>query len=121
MIDLKLDPANWDLICLPDDLLLVEDGDQVIQHIKQRLLHFLGEWFLDLGAGVPWFQEILGKPQRLDIVESIIKATIRSTPGVLALVSFSLDADPNRERTMLVNFTVRIGDEETSQQIEVTI
>ncbi len=121
MIDIKLSSADWDLDISGGDLSFVVNADQVVQHIRQRIQTFLGEWFLDLSVGVPWFQDILGKPQRLDIVETTLKTTITGTPGVTSLTSFAIDVDNAAERIIAVSFAVVVNGEEISQTVETTI
>ena len=109
---------DWDIyLDANGDLALVEDGNEVVQHVKQRLDFQQGEWFLDESIGVPWLTDILGQsflatndPNRA-FAESIIKETILSTPGVTRLVTFSADFDPvNRAGTYRFNFDTAWGD-----------
>lgn len=69
----------------------VNNGAQVIQHVRSRLLMYYGEWFLDITAGVPYFEAIFVKPANLAVAESIIKETIINTPGIASLDSFYMD------------------------------
>ena len=107
MIDLRLNNTTWDLEIPVDDLVLVAEHDECIQHLRQRLQHFQEEWFLDQEAGVPWLQEILGKAQEITTVEVILKDAIQTSPGVKSLDSFSLD-DTSGDRTIAVNFSVTL-------------
>jgi hypothetical protein len=75
------------------------EAESVAQRVETRLRTFLGEWFLDTGAGVPWLQGIEGgKPVDLPFSEAQIKAAIIETDGVLELSSFSLAFDPASRR-----------------------
>lgn len=121
MRDLALDNTTWDLSLSGDDLVLASKADQVTQHIRQRLQTFHGEWFLSLSTGVPWFQDILGKPQRLAVVETILKQEIIKTPGVTELVAFRVDVDDARERVIRVTFTVVVSGEEITQAVETIV
>ena len=93
------------------DLALVEDGEEVAQHVKQRLDFFQGEWFLDESVGVPWYQEIF-QPRRGSnrlsaraYTEAILKDTILETPGVTRLLSFDFTSD---EINRVASFTFRV-------------
>lgn len=68
----------------------VEDKDVVLLAIKSRLEFFKGEWFLDVDDGTPYFQDILIKPARLGLIESILKRRILETPGVTELNKFEM-------------------------------
>lgn len=117
MRDIELDPFTHDLVLTGGDLRVV---DGVTQHLKQRLLTILGEWFLDLSIGIPWFDEILGKGNDLTLAESLIKSTISDTPGVRSLVTFNIEASQTSERTALVSFTITL-DNGSEQQMEVEV
>lgn len=120
MIDIQLN-NEWDLNLVNGDLVLLRGADEVCQHIKQRLLTFLGEWFLDLGIGLPWLQQILEKPADLQTVEAILQKAIRESPGVLELQAFEILADDLLERTARVNFTVLVSDADEPINIELEI
>jgi hypothetical protein len=89
--------------------------EAVGQVIKTRLLLFRGEWFLDTTEGTPWGGfplndavvqqgEILGAHTQLTR-DVAIKSRILSTRGVLSLVDYSSEFDPNNRR-FTVNFSV---------------
>ena len=115
MLDLKLDPVTHDLVVNDYAIFLIGSHESVRQNVKQRLLHFLGEWFLDLSAGTPWIESILIKGARQTQVEAILKARIIGTPGIRSLDSFSL-AEAG-ERQLAVEFTATIGDNQTISDI----
>ena len=113
-----LDAATWDIyLDANGDLALVDDGEEVAQHVKQRLDFFQGEWFLDQSLGLPWFQEILNARRYNNAIsnrayaESFIKAEILETPGVTRLVEFSFSSDEvNRAATFNFHFDTLWGD-----------
>lgn len=83
------------------------DKECVKQTIETRLKLFLGEYFRDINDGTPWFQSILGKFQNLNAIESILRARIINTEGVLRLLSFDLQYDQeSNERKLTVSSTV---------------
>ncbi len=69
------------------------DAEAVRQSVRTRLLTHLGEWFLDLDAGVPWLDRILTKPADLALAESLIKRCIAQTEGVASIDRFALTFD----------------------------
>jgi len=83
--------ANNDLILQNGSFLTVVDAAQVVQHVRTRLLFYTNEWFLDIQAGVPYFDRIFVKPADLADIESILKAQILQTPGVEILTEFSME------------------------------
>ncbi len=91
-MDLKVDD-NGDLVVENDDLVLLTGLDAIIQHLKIRFRLFLGEWFLDTRVGIPWFEDILRKSPDLNVVNSLLREVITTTPGVIAITAFDLAVD----------------------------
>lgn len=85
--------SNNNLIIDKGRFVIVEDGAAVAVKVRSRLLTYLGEWYLDENAGVPYFQQIFKKPVDLDNVESILKQVILQTDGVESLTEFSSSYD----------------------------
>jgi hypothetical protein len=85
-----------------------EDGDFVFGHgladylteneaiallVKQRLWLWLGEWFLNITAGVNW-PAILGtRPPALRLAETEIRRVVENTPGVEEITAFDMTFD----------------------------
>jgi len=112
LIDFALDaPANGatgDLAFGSDlDLSLVSREDLVKQSLQIKLSTFQGEWFLDLAAGVPYFQSILGgeKVQDLGTVDSLIKAAILEVAEVNRILVYE-SALVEAPRRLEVSFKV---------------
>lgn len=105
-MDLQLDKDSHDLVLTDYDLTLNTGLALVQQRLKQSLLFFLGEWYLDITDGVPYYQDIFIKgPDRLT-VESVFKAAILETPGVQELTEFSIEYE-NAPRKLSVSFQVK--------------
>lgn len=102
MSDLKL-RADGDLEIKNGDLRLTSGDDGVRQHLQQRLKTFLGEWFLDLDVGLPYFQDILVKNPNVNQIDGIVKQKILTTPGVVELLSFTMNFDSSA-RALSVEF-----------------
>jgi hypothetical protein len=110
MRDFRLDPDTHDLVIAGFDLAVTDGPESVVQNIKQRLLFFTGEWFLNLAEGTPWIEQILGqKRQRQGVVEDILKARIRGTPGVAELTAFALEAAGERAARVTFDATTSAG------------
>jgi len=104
MIGKALDKNN-DLIIDKGQIKLVGDGAETVQHVRTRLQFYLEEWFLDLQAGTPYFQQIFTKPANLANIESILKSKILNTPGVSRLTEFSMDYEGESTRRLTVSFS----------------
>ena len=91
-------PTYGDLLIVNSDLCLTSDANPagtmaILQDVVQRLRTFLGEWFMDTSAGVPWLQQILVKGVSLAVVDELIQNAILATPGVLQLANYSSTAN----------------------------
>lgn len=104
MIGRGLD-SNNDLLVEGGTFQLVQDGEEVVQHVRTRLQFYLEEWFLDILAGVPYTQKIFTKPVNLANIESILKTKILSTPGVERLTEFAMNYEGQSIRKLTVSFS----------------
>ena len=102
--DIALD-INGDLAISSGDLQLVSGSDAIVQAVKIRLQFFKGEWFLNLDAGVPYFQEILVKNPNPNVLQTLFRKALLETPGVLAIESLALTFD-GRTRQLAVSYRV---------------
>jgi len=80
------------------------DADYIVQKLAITLRTFLGEWFLDTSAGIPYFEDILKKNYDPTRVESVLKSAILDVPGVDQITAF--DMNLINPRTLIVTFTV---------------
>lgn len=103
-MDLRLNADTHDLELVNYDLALTSDIDLMVQRLKQSLWFFLGEWYLDITDGVPYYEEILVKAPAQVTVEGILKAAILETPDVTGLLNFKFEYD-NQQRTLSLAFT----------------
>jgi hypothetical protein len=113
-MDLRLDPSTNDLALTAGSPTLVSGAGAIAQQLRIRMKFFLGEWFLDTRLGIPYFQKILGKKRRKNLIDSIFRKAISTTPGVKTIDSFEQTFD-GATRTLLLSFTV------TTQADEVII
>jgi len=89
-MDIKLD-ASGDLQLIDGELSLTSGSEAVAQGLRQRLLFFRGEWFLDTRLGVDWFGTVLKKNPNWTRVDQMIRAVVIGTPGIKNVRSLDLD------------------------------
>lgn len=111
MIDLELDPITNDLVIENFDFQLIDGVDQITQNTGIRLRFFLGEWFIDITQGIPYYQEIFKKSPNQIQVDNIIKNEIITTFGIEEILSYTSDYN-QRTRLFTVNFRARTFSEE---------
>jgi len=110
--------SSNDLTLTSGSISRTDEGDQVVQHVRTRLLFYEGEWFLDTDAGIPYIQEVFIKPANIALTEGLIKAEITQTPGVEKLISFVSDFNKTT-RTLTVDFEALTEFGEVSSQIHI--
>jgi len=97
--------SNNDIFVLGSRITIVEEGSQVVQHVRTRLQFYLEEWFLDLAAGTPWYQQIFLKPVNLNNIESILKTRIIQTPELSSIIEFSMEVESPQTRILKISFS----------------
>ena len=96
----------------------VVDGLQsVVQRVETRLRFFLGTWFMNTQAGVPYIPDVLGRMADVSLAKRVIADAARGVDGVLEVTksSFRLgpvnqadaDSDPNLARVGFAMLTIR--------------
>lgn len=101
--NLKLDEHTHDLVIGRQGAERVKGLALTKQLVKCRLLTVLGEWAPDTTLGLPWFDEIMIKGQRLSVIEGLLRDCILGTDHVLDLLSFNMQLD-KVTRTLTVSF-----------------
>jgi len=106
-------------LALPANRMKLTDGRvETMQTLRSRLRVFREEWFLDVTAGTPYHQEILGKDKNPNAAESAIKLMITSCPGVTGLLEFSFEIDKaTRVATVAFKVSSDFGPIEISEEI----
>lgn len=103
-VSLAQDPTTGDVALRSGraGLLLVTAGDKIVQNIKQRLKFFLGEWFLDLSKGIPYYRDFLGRRgSSTSVFKSVIRDHLAATPGVIQVLAVEAQLDrPSRKLTI---------------------
>lgn len=95
----------------------ISDINAVAQNIKTKVSLFQGEWWEDLGVGIPMFQSIIGEmnPEALKVSSSLL---ITQRIEEIEQVQSVEDVDPIRVgRKLIFNVTVNT----TEGKVEVNI
>lgn len=107
--------AYGDLLWVDGAIVLTSDADArgtnvVLQRVHTRLRLFLGEFFMDTSAGLPWLQEYLLKNPDPSLIDAGIQDTILGTPGIAVLTAYRGTPD-YAKRAYTVDFaaTTRLG------------
>ncbi len=103
MKDIALSAADHDLIIQDGDFLLISDAERVAQQIKIKLKWFLGEWFLDITGGMPYFESILVKNPNTNQIRNIFRQKILEVDDVTAAPSLTLSIN-KQQRVLTVEY-----------------
>lgn len=97
---------NHDIFIRDSNLMMVSGNEAVGQLVKQRLMAYRGEWFLDQNVGVPWVQQVMVRPFNAVVADAVIKDTILGTLGVREMLSFSMEVRPARRELAVIRANV---------------
>jgi hypothetical protein len=76
--------------------------------LENRLMLWLGEWFLDISAGIDWPAILGSKPAALRLVEAEVRACASATEGVERIDNLQISID---HRTFTVDMYFEITTE----------
>lgn len=116
--DLLLGANSHDFETTGFELHIAEGTQATAQRIKIRLKLFLGEWFLDLLAGIPYYQDILIRNPDINKVNALIREAILTTPTVLSIDSYEYALNTTT-RTFSVNFRCTTSNGTIESDIEL--
>ena len=86
--------------------------DEVNQRMTVRLNFFQGEWFLDLSAGTPYYQQILQKGVTDEVIRGVFGAVVKGTEGVSRLIDIQYTLNKST-REMRLSFKAQLEDGST--------
>lgn len=102
-------PSYNDLIIGTDGALVdITGAEQVKQRILITLQHYWEEYFLNVPAGVPWYELILGSKD-LNTAQMIIRSAILSVPDVVSIITFSFTPSNTKARDFNLYANVEVN------------
>lgn len=116
MKNLYLDEITKDLsLNDKNDLRITQNKTEFVsQKIENKLSFFLGEWWLNVDLGLPYFQSIFKKNPDLNLINSLYIAEINSIDEIEEILEFETTFD-TALRIFNVNFKVKISTDEIIQ------
>lgn len=88
---------------------LVSGEEAIEQNVRIRLRFVSGTWFLSEAEGLPYLEDILIKSPDLLLVQSLFREAIRSTQGISAVNSLSVELSSARKLTVSFSATMDTG------------
>jgi hypothetical protein len=91
-IDLYLDTSH-DLEVQSYDLRMVAGADEVAQHLLVGLRLFLGEWYLDEQAGMPYYRDAFVAAPSTRVLGVLFRQEILADPDIEQIKEFTMSHD----------------------------
>jgi len=111
-----LSPLNNDcFINQFGQLQTVYGAEEVRQRIGIALRHYWQEYFLNVPAGVPWYELILGS-RDLSMVEALLRKEILEVPNVISIMTFNVVI---QNRNVNINTVVEVSGINGPQMIDI--
>ena len=89
MKTLLLRPDTWDLVIdAAGNIALADDPYSLAQDAASAIKLFLGELWYDTTQGVPYFQEIFGRPPNVSLMKAKFAAAALTVPGIVSATVF---------------------------------
>jgi hypothetical protein len=107
------------LYMVNNDIAIAADGSQrwasfaeeTAQRLRAKYKLFLGEWFLDLRKGVPYYRDVLKRAPNMSGVRSTLMKVATDDPAVEGLTRFELVLDAaTRRLTVSLTATLITGE-----------
>lgn len=76
----------------------------VAQRLKIRLQTYVGEWFLNIETGIPYYQRVFRKGVKKSDIDTIFRAAILEEPDVISISEFTSTLDV-QTREYVLSFT----------------
>lgn len=109
---LEADDENLDVgdLRLVNGQLVFTDtlADEVAQRLLVMLNFFRGEWFLNLDAGTPYLEAVIGKGIPARVIRGVFTRVVTLCKGVAAVDKLEFTTTP--ERRLELEFVARLED-----------
>ena len=99
----------------------IDGAESIAQQIKTKILLFYGEWWENIGIGIPMFQSIIGQVNNENAKQSaslLIEKRIREVEGVTAPSDLKIEID---FLTRNLSFSAVVETSEGTATVEVNI
>lgn len=118
--DLLLD-TNGDITISDGDLIFVyEPVEAGAQEARIRIGTFKGEWFLNLDAGFPWWQDVLGQKYNEGKLLRLVRAALLAVVEIEEVITLEASWD-GATRTATVTWEARVGSETITDAMAVEV
>lgn len=100
-----LNPETWDLALDSDgNIAIAKDPYSKAQDVASAVKLFKGELYYNVGNGIPYFDETLGKKQSFALYQYRLEQAALTVPGVISAKS-RVQSGENRNLVGAITFT----------------
>jgi hypothetical protein len=115
-------PIENDLRLINGHLNFFDGTDAIKQKVKERLLFFQGDWYLDQKLGVPYWTEVFVSNPDISRLRSLFRQVVVTTPGIGSLDALEVSFDKaNRSISIEFNATTDDGQQFSSAPFVVVL
>ena len=115
--DFKLN-SSGDIEFVDGELVFTTVEESLPQRVRQRILTFKGEWFLDESIGMSYFDDIFIKDYDLSRIEALYINELQRIDGVGEILSLEISVDTKKRE---LSVTTQLKDSTTGEIIELVI
>lgn len=109
--DLRLDVHTHDLDISSGTIQLITSNIEVVaQRVKIAILTKTGEWFKDVNAGLPYYQEFFTKKNNKSLIDQTMIKYISDIEDVLRVADYSSTITPQRVLSISVTVETTTGE-----------
>lgn len=87
----------------------ISGAEATRQRAECELAFFLGEWFLDVRKGVPYYRDVLVKNPDLEVVRSVLRRVLLEVPGIVSVSRLDV-APPAGNRRAAIDWEAQHSD-----------
>lgn len=117
MIDYDL--SNDDARVAAGDVVMIEEPQATRQRLEQKFKLWRGEWFLNVNAGFPWLDDVLGQRPRPEVLRSLVHDLVTNDPGVRSMNNLTLAFEGvNRQLRITFDATLTSG---VTENMDITL
>lgn len=100
----------------------IDGSSAVAQMVRTKILLFYGEWWEDIGIGIPMFQSLIGQ-MNVDSIQTsatlLINERLKELSDLMTVDSIEVDVDRKvRSLSFVINITATNGE---SEMVEVRL
>lgn len=104
-----IDPSTGDLDMSQGLRFTPDLQTYVVQRLDENFSFFLGEYFLNLRLGIPYFEKVIGQKPDFALLQTLMSRAALQTVGVASVPSFRV-AFERDTRKAAPSFTVVLTD-----------